>query len=184
MCDVTVQDNQRQDNSAWWPGYRQEIHCGSLVRGQQVCLFSTASRLALISRKLQAVHVECKRKDKLFQAHHINRTNALMWGQYIAWNGVPHDQVTLTCYIDSYIQNVFLFLSVTVMCLHIFRVQICQGRDAELNTIRVGAQCLWFLLWRWTLSSWKIWQPAVRPPNAPNQVLCTAFHIWTPQGNI
>jgi hypothetical protein len=24
MCDVTYLDNQRQDNSVWWPGYRQE----------------------------------------------------------------------------------------------------------------------------------------------------------------
>jgi len=47
MCDVTFLDNQRQDNSVWWPGYRQEIHCGSLLRGQQVCLFSRASRPVL-----------------------------------------------------------------------------------------------------------------------------------------
>ena len=53
-------------------------------------------------------------------------------------------------------KNGFLFLSAAVMCLHTFRVQISQGRDAELNTIRVGVRCLWFLLLHRTLSSWKI----------------------------
>ena len=113
MCDVTLLDNQRQDNRAWWPDYRQENQ-GIGVQfsgGQKVCLFCRASRLAvqantpihctpwalypvvqrlanivlklrmsgeitplphafkvrtvttLFSRKLWAVHVECKRKD-------------------------------------------------------------------------------------------------------------------------
>jgi len=106
MCDVTFLDNQRQDNSVWLPGYRQENQ-GIVVQfsgGQQVCLFSRASRLALqatyppiqcrpraisavgkaasvyrntplpyvfmvctgttlISRKVWAVCIECRRKD-------------------------------------------------------------------------------------------------------------------------
>jgi len=49
MFDVTCLDNQRQDNSVWWPGYRQENQ-GIVVQfsgGQQVCSFHKASRLAL-----------------------------------------------------------------------------------------------------------------------------------------
>ena len=49
MCDVTFLDNQRQDNWVWWLGYRQENQ-GIVVQisgGQQVCLFSRASRLAV-----------------------------------------------------------------------------------------------------------------------------------------
>ena len=41
-------------------------------------------------------------------------------------------------YIDNFIHNRFLFLSAAVMCLRTFRVQISQGRDAELYTIHVG----------------------------------------------
>ena len=125
-----------------------------------------------------------EQRHNLFQAHHTMRTKALMWGSYIAWNGVPHHQVTLTCYIDNFIGNGFLFLSAAVMCLRIFRVQISQGWDAELNIIHVGVQCLWFLLLCRTLSSWETWHPIVKPLNAQNQVLWTAFHIWTAQGNI
>jgi len=49
MCDVTLLDNQRQDNSVWRPDYRQENQ-GIGVQfsgGQQVCLFCRASRLAV-----------------------------------------------------------------------------------------------------------------------------------------
>jgi hypothetical protein len=53
MCDVTFLDNQTQDNSMWWPGYKQENQ-GIVVqfsRRQQVSLlqsiqFGSASNLS------------------------------------------------------------------------------------------------------------------------------------------
>ena len=50
--------------------------------------------------------------------------------------------MTLTCYIDNLIHNGLLFLSVAIMCLCIFKVQISQGRAAEPNATLVGVQCL------------------------------------------
>ena len=49
MYDVIFLDNQRQDNSVWWPSYRQENQeiVVQFLGGKQVCLFSRASRLAL-----------------------------------------------------------------------------------------------------------------------------------------
>ena len=132
MCDVTFLDNQRQDNSVWLPGYRQENQ-GIVVQfsgGQQVCLFSRASRLALqatyppiqcrpralspvgkaaseysaeirngwrntstpiciygvhrhISYFQKIIGCTCRmqeKRHKLFQAHHMKWTKALMWG--------------------------------------------------------------------------------------------------------
>ena len=154
------------------------------LHSSTICVYGVHSHNSYFQKITGCACRMQEKRFKLFEAHHMKRTNVLMWGQYIVWNGLPHDEVTLTCYTDNFIHNCFLFLTVAVMCLHIFRVQISQGRDAELNTIRVVVQCLRFLLLRRTLSFWKIGQPIVRPPNAPNQVLCTAFHIWTPQGNI
>ena len=48
----------------------------------------------------------------------------------------------LPCYTDNFIHNGFLFLSVAIMGLHIFRVEISQGWAAEPNAILVGVQCL------------------------------------------
>jgi len=48
-CDVTLLDNQRQDNSVWRPDYRQKNQeiVLQFSGGQQVCFFRRASRLAV-----------------------------------------------------------------------------------------------------------------------------------------
>jgi len=59
MCDVTLLDNQRQDNSVWWPDYRQENQ-GIVLQfsgGQQVCFFRRASRLAVQATYLS---IQCR----------------------------------------------------------------------------------------------------------------------------
>ena len=65
MCDVTFLDNQRQDKSVWWLGYSQENQ-GIVVQfsgGQQDCLFSRVSRLAL-----QATYPPIQRRPRALSA--------------------------------------------------------------------------------------------------------------------
>jgi hypothetical protein len=144
LCKQPIQCGSRALSPVGKAVVSAEVKNGWSYTSTPICIYGVHRHNSyLIYRNVQAVCAEWKRKKhKSFQAHRMNRTKALMWGSHIAWNGVPHHQVTLTCYIDNLIHNGLLFLSVAIMCLHIFRVQILQGRAAKPNATLVGVQRL------------------------------------------